>query len=509
MSGTVTNAAYVYGMCTDRSNTATRVKLLRLGSCTESNYNSGSGSCVNGNEYTSLSIPDYTRSGTWGQTTGLPVTLNLDQFKSESKEADCPEGGKCYEMRADLWRCHSGNESNCSFQPQTITVRVPSPDGPVFSAVSNAAANPIGSGENSWVTTGITNESATVNANTLNVNVGTEVEIRFSHNLYSSIKVTENQAWTAARNFGTLLTLTDGSGQSSGSTQFTGKVDNLYIADKRDYSDGANRYVLREIYKKKFDTAGYYNFCESITVGSVTTTACVSVNVGNAPVPEPDPVNVCDVVTPSSYTASNASSGTTSVASRVRNLSLSNSYRNYQNAVYAKPTDTVNWCNAYYPGVQYAYNATVTHENNHPEPREGLWYSNPLNNHTFSQYSDWTNQYNIDSHNVSPYFSAFNSYTAGMADIKHTTNDDRIEIGQAGQTLWETITSGFPANVSADSGESHTWGCHRRCDSDICGEHCCASHTECSGEGESRSCTRVCDAYCCNYCYVDTCYHDN
>ena len=205
------------------------------------------------------------------------------------------------------------------------------------------------------------------------------------------------------------------------------------------------------------------------------------------------------------------------MTSVVRNTNLTNSYRNFQNAVYAKPNDTVNWCHAYYPGVQFAYNTTVTHENNHPEPTEGLWYSNTLNNHTFSAYSDWTNKFNIGSHNVSPYYSDSKSYTAGMADPKEVTNNDKIEPGQAGQTLWETITSGYPASVSAGSGEDHSWDCHWRCDSDICGEHCCASHTECettcSGEGESESCSTscwsVCDAYCCNSCYVDTCYHSN
>ena len=406
-------------------------------------------------------------------------------------------------------------------------IDIPDPD-PNFYAVSNAAAKVASTSDNSYVTTGIVNTNATVNANTLNVDAGTTVEIRFSHNLYSDIKVEDAKSWTVTRDFGTSLS-GGRSGSTNGTTKFTGKSDEHYIADNRPDSDGSNRYVLRDVYTKTFSDSesGYYKFCESITINGLTTTACVSVNVGvpcrgtdcecygiNCPTDPPKP---CGLDLPSSYTSSDSSSGTTSVVSVVRNLSLSNSYRNYQNAVYAKPTDAVNWCHAYYPGVQYAYDTTVTHENIHPEPTEGLWYSNTLNNHTFSAYSDWTNKFGITSHNVSPYYSANKSFSAGMTDAQEVQNEDKIDLGQAGETLWETINSGYPTNVSASSGADHSWDCHWRCDSDICGEHCCASHEECeevcSGEGEnescSESCTTVCDAYCCNSCYVDTCYHDN
>ena len=406
----------------------------------------------------------------------------------------------------------------------------PDPIPTHYYSVSNAAAVVAGSGDNSWVTTKIYNYEdgsvSEVNANTLNIpNSDTKVQIRFSHNVYSDIKVTDRKNWTVTRDFS--KNIGGRSGSTSGSTAFTGKSGNLYIADSRSEADGSNYYVLRDVYDNVTLNEGYNKFCESITIEGVTTTACVSINVGhkcqgtdcecygiNCP---PEPAKPCGLNLPSSYTGSSSSSGTTSVASVVRNLSLTNSYRNFQNAVYAKPTDTVNWCHAYYPGVQYAANTTVTHENYHPEPTEGLWYSNTLNNHTFSAYSDWSNRFSISSHNVSPYYSENKSFSAGMTDAQEVQNKDNIETGQAGETLWETINSGYPTSVSASSGADHSWACHWRCDSDICGEHCCASHEECtetcSGEGESQSCsescTTVCDAYCCNSCYVDTCYHSN
>ena len=143
-----------------------------------------------------------------------------------------------------------------------------------------------------------------------------------------------------------------------------------------------------------------------------------------------------------------------------------------------------------------------------------------MDNHTFADYSNWKNYFNIDSHNVNnPHYSySSGSYSAGDTTIRETSNTDNIETGQAGQTLWETITSSFPSSASADSGESHAWDCHWGCDSDICGEHCCASHCEpntCDEGVTSCGCTTVCDKYCCNSCYLDSvartggCYHSN
>lgn len=159
----------------------------------------------------------------------------------------------------------------------------PPPVTPNFYAVSNAAAVVVGSGDNSWVTTKIypyeDGSVAEVNANTLNIpNSDTKVQIRFSHNVYSNIKVTDAKQWNVSRDFS--KSLSGGSGQSTGSTQFTGKTGDIYIADSRPYQDGSNYYVLRDVYDNVTLNEGYNKFCESITIEGVTTTACVSINVG-------------------------------------------------------------------------------------------------------------------------------------------------------------------------------------------------------------------------------------
>ena len=382
-----------------------------------------------------------------------------------------------------------------------------------YYAKSNVAVR--GGSKTGFETTGIVASGETSDSET-NVPVGETRSLVFSHNIYSKNAV-NNVDWVLGRG-----TVTGNGYQlvskttcgNSGKANFATQNDGYFIGDPRSCSDdGGNKFIARDVYNVKFTSdTGYVEICQTVSVdGAQKTKVCATASA------QKKVLSSCGAWTPSSYTSSNESSGTTSVVSRVRNTSLTNSYSDWQSAVYAKPTDKIGWINCYYPGVQFAYNTTVTHENIHPEPTEGLWYSNTLNNHVFSAYSDWTNRYSIGSHNLRPSFSANETFAAGMTETKDTQNEYIVKTGQASETLWETITSGYPTNVSASSGEDHSWDCHWRCDSDICGTHCCASHEECEevceGEGEdescSESCETVCDAECCNECYVDTCYHDN
>lgn len=386
-----------------------------------------------------------------------------------------------------------------------------------YYARSNVAVRVAGRATSDYSTTEIV-ASGEAEAVETDVPVGQNVDLVFSHTIYSS-KAINGVDWSINRG-----TLTGNDYQivsqpmcgNSGKANFTTKDGNsygYYVGDPRNCSDGTNPFIARDVFTIRFTSEnGYVERCETISVDNVQKTrVCAKASAKKSP-------TSCSAWTPSSYTSSNASSGTTSVVSKVRNTSLTNSYADWQNAVYAKPTDKIGWINCYYPGVQFAANTTVTHENQHPEPTEGLWYSNTLNNHIFSAYSDWTNRYSIGSHNLTPSFSAYETFAAGMTDIKDTQNEYNVRTGQASQTLWETITSGYPTSVSASDGAGpHEWACHYRCDSDTCGTHCCASHEECeetcTGEGESKSCsescTTVCDAECCNWCYVDTCSHTN
>ena len=381
---------------------------------------------------------------------------------------------------------------------------------------SNVAVRVAGRSSSDYSTTDIV-ASGEANAAETDIPVGQNVDLVFSHNIYAK-DAKNGVSWAIER--GSLT----GTGYqivsqptcgSSGSANFTTKNGNkygYYVGDPRNCSDGTNPFIARDVFTIRFTSEnGYVERCETISVDGVQKTrVCARASAKKN-------LSSCGAWTPSSYTSSNASSGTTSVVSKVRNTSLTNSYADWQNAVYAKPTDKIGWINCYYPGVQFAYATTVTHENYHPEPTEGLWWSNPLNNHIFSAYSDWTNRYTISSHNLTPSFSAYESFAAGMTETKDTQNEYNVRTGQASETLWETITSGFPASVSASDGVDHSWACHWRCDSGTCGTHCCASHEECTetctGEGENQSCSEscetVCDAECCNECYVDTCYHSD
>lgn len=335
---------------------------------------------------------------------------------------------------------------------------------------SNVAVRVAGRSSSDYSTTDIV-ASGEASAAETDIPVGQNVDLVFSHNIYAK-DAKNGVSWAIER--GSLT----GTGYqivsqptcgSSGSANFTTKNGNkygYYVGDPRNCSDGTNPFIARDVFTIRFTSEnGYVERCETISVDGVQKTrVCARASAKKN-------LSSCGAWTPSSYTRSNASSGTTSVVSKVRNTSLTNSYADWQNAVYAKPTDKIGWINCYYPGVQFAYATTVTHENYHPEPTEGLWYSNPLNNHIFSAYSDWTNRYTISSHNLTPSFSAYESFAAGMTETKDTQNEYNVRTGQASETLWETITSGFPASVSASDGVDHSWACHWRCDSDACGTH--------------------------------------
>lgn len=336
-----------------------------------------------------------------------------------------------------------------------------------FYAQSKVEAQKVGGGSSASADTGIVGTSVTADAqNDVMVSEGEQVKITFTHNVYSSKKVTDDKSWSTAKRFSSSnVTISGGSGRTSGVTKFTGQSGSYYKADTR-YSGND---LLQNVYTATFSAKGYYDFCESVTIEGVTTTACVSVNVdkpeedcitrGDCPEEKP-----CGWELPYSFTSSNANSGTTSVVSKVRNLSLSNwnIYSSFRDEVYAKPGDNVNWCNAYYPGVQRTANSEVTMYNSDPEPfRIANGTTNVLNNKKFLDYSDWTNKFSISSINIRPYYSyGVVSFNAGDSEPKEVSNNDEIDLGQAGQTLSETITTGFPTSASRNNEGRHGWSCN-------------------------------------------------
>ncbi len=499
--------ATFYGMCTKSPNYATNVHI------TDTSGNRMPGLLINS------SGRDWSANVArceWGKQKECPTNgayINLEKFKEYGAQMIRLDeyGREVWELEVILHRCHTNSNGtsngSCGTQPQLIYVTYPAGS---LSAISSASAN------NNSVTTGIVNSSAQVNASVLKVNSGASVNITFSHNLYSSSKKTEQTSWEVHRDF--YMGLDGNSGPTSGKTAFIGLSDGKYIADTRTFNLNGTSYVSGGSYNVTFSQTGFYKFCESITADLLTTQACVSIQVGEGNCTGTE----CECYGTNcsgqrilcaqagsdatriynSYQSSNSMRGTTTLGSWVRNMSLTNSYSTLQKRVYAKPTDTVNWCHAYYPGVQKAANSNVTHNNDDPEPDEGVYNSNTLYDHTFAGYSDWRNRFDITSSNVNPYYSYSASFSSGMSDPKEVQNKDRIELGQAGEILYEQISSDSPASAGTSNGVNHTWACHWEENCDICGESCEAETTSVDG-------STSCSAYICEECYVDTCYHDN
>ena len=362
-------------------------------------------------------------------------------------------------------------------------------DTPEFYSQSQVEAQKISGSDKKTADTGIVGVDKESRASNLSVEVNSKVKVTFTHNLYSTEKVDKDKSWSVTRSFSSGTTMSGGSGRNSGATKFT-ELSNksignrkLYIANTRQYSGN----VLRDEYTITFANSGYYEFCESVKIDGLTTTACASVSVAVAPPLDiSDESAACGWPAPASYTTSKASSGVTSVISRVRSLTLTNQYRDFQDAIYAKPNDTVEWCNAYYPGAQKAAGSTVTHDNDDPHPYSlGEVTTNTLNNHAFSDYLDWTNKFDITSRNVQPYYSYSASYDDGMSEAKGIDNKAQVKVGQAGQTLSETITTGSPATASITSVESnHGW----RCNPYPCTVRC--------GKDGKETCPSTCEKIC-------------
>lgn len=406
----------------------------------------------------------------------------------------------------------------------------PEPDE--FYANSKVEANKVGASLTRTAETGIVRQDSDAST-TLVIRAGESVKIVFSHDLYSKEKVINNKTWDAERNFNSGVSMGGNTTKTvTGATEFTGRVSSgdgkgKYAAD----NNGRGNPVLKDTYNNvKFDNPGLYRFCESITIDTVTTRACVEVDVERAgePVctgtececygtncPIPSPSKPCGFSIPSSYSSSNSMSGTTSVISRVKNVGITD----FNTTVYAKPGDSVAWCNAYYPGVQKAAEATVTQAHpGHDTELSGL--INYITNGPFRELG-WANQFNITSVNVRPYYSESRNFGIGNSDPQSSSNSTSVGTDQVGQTLSETITSGYPSSVSAYSGVGpHTWGCHWKEDKS-CGvketikENCriITERNECPIVigGRDPHCKpfkifKKCDerdVY--NECYVDTC----
>lgn len=154
-----------------------------------------------------------------------------------------------------------------------------------------------------YIDTGIVDRqtSKTTSPQPRSVGVGDEVNITFTHNVYAT---TENSdiKWKVRRtmNDGSFVnedkyTITPNSeaGVSSGGlseyteeaiakTSAEEKSGNYYIGGERTYTDGAEKYILRDYYTIKFKAVGKYKFCESVILGDAVdynTQVCTEIEV--------------------------------------------------------------------------------------------------------------------------------------------------------------------------------------------------------------------------------------
>lgn len=205
----------------------------------------------------------------------------------------------------------------------------------------------------------VSNETAPVEktTKTRKVKTNTDVNLRFSHNIYASAASQEKTNYTLERtgdwnNEG--FSIVSGSlNNTSGSVSLDNKVGDLYLPKDSDmvYTDGNNKYLLREDLTVSFLKVGTYTFCESIRLTNSLLSNKLMTKV--CAVYEVSPSGPCDMWLPESYF-----DGKTSVISKVKFYGESDEA--YKDEIYAKPTDKVEWVHCYYPGVQRLANSVAS-----------------------------------------------------------------------------------------------------------------------------------------------------
>lgn len=286
----------------------------------------------------------------------------------------------------------------------------------------------------SWTPTGFVSDSDAENGPVTRtvsrvVTVGSTVEMRFSHNIYASIEDDRSTNWSISKTgdwnksgvYSVVRTNTPAE-KHQGSTTITSKLPNMDryqpTESNRPFLDGSNRYLSRDVYEVTFSQAGTYEFCESLSISNnvvnrTMTKVCVQYEA------EPDP---CTNWIPESYYE-----GVTSTKSLVKFHDKSEADANYQETLWAKPTDLVDWKHCYYPGIQKLYNSVSTSGwgNSFSVKSTNLRDPEAIGN-------DWTKvgNYQLGAVDLIPKYNGA-SYAIGDADIKYLYDKG---------TLYEGIT---------------------------------------------------------------------
>lgn len=301
----------------------------------------------------------------------------------------------------------------------TVCAEVEVGGGSTYYSVSNVSNSLIGG----WETTGITNVRGTRKYTGLaTANVGETATLTFSHNVYSDMPITDADVpWLATRENLTSTTnytvTPDFTVSLSGANKMPLAESGYYTIEQAyRHNDGYNQYfIVRERFNVTFNVAGTYTFCETINVDDLSqgymTAACTRVVVSNGTTPLS-----CSMWTPYSYNDSGVPhgvvvNGTTSILSKIRNTRLTEGANYFGGwlgdfgtvgsgpvaTTYAKPTDTINWVNCYYPGVQRLADKRIVIGNQDGPPYHPSGSNVTLNTRLFKYEIPWTNQYSVES----------------------------------------------------------------------------------------------------------------
>ncbi|MBR5046062.1 hypothetical protein IKX73_00285 [Candidatus Saccharibacteria bacterium] len=400
-----------------------------------------------------------------------------------------------------------------------------------FLAKSNVAIKG-GPQDFNFATTEVVSEYTEASVFEENIELNSEREVIFSHNIYSK-RTVDGIEWQFGREG------FDGDGYevisqelcpttwySSSKANFRsleiGSSD-LYYGEpegaSRSCTDGTYYYIVREVYKIKLVAENKtITFCETISIDSdPKTKVCAKLSTSAITEDDPpggSPPTGCDRWTPSSYTASGPEAGWTSVVAKVinRNRGVDS---DWVDSTWARPDDDINWAFCYYPGVQRTWDtqATYNHVSESPGSPDDSYTLYTKDLYLFG--SPWQNFYKLSKNGN--YAPLFNGYTEGSGtgddSILDYFTDERgttytIEKGpgrnKAGNTLWGIVTSGVPTYASISNRGPHSWKCHWSDDDcENCGSYSCNCTTTTNEDGST---TEECDT-CCYSCYKDICEH--
>lgn len=151
---------------------------------------------------------------------------------------------------------------------------------------------------------------------------------------------------------------------------------------------------------------------------------------GDTPTPPPPPpaTNYCSQHTPSSYSSSGIGSGTTSTLSAVKNTS-NPKYTSWNELVYAKPTDSVQFIHCYYPGAQRVKKSSShgAHNSNGSSSSNGAR----------DKFVATSNNFSVEQFNF--YGSKSESYSIGDDTIREwQSSNHTVETSKAGDTIDQT-----------------------------------------------------------------------